>query len=431
MNRRSLIQKLFVAASWGSLGMGAPTQLLAQSNYQGKLLVNLQLNGGMDVTSYCDPKMNQTGEREINNWARADEIQTAGNINFAPFANNSTFFNKYHRDTLVINGADAQTNSHTVGVVHNWSGRNSDGYPSLTSLHSATYAPELPMSYLNFGGFGATQGIVRSSRISDVRQIQNILFPNNDRWNPHLQYHRTNDFELAKSLQEKTAQILASKTDIPAGQLKSRRLFAEALQQADDLDSFANVIPNGSELQQRKELSQRLSSTLHQQIQISLLGMKSGVTVAADLYQDGFDTHEDHDRDHNLLLSTVNDAVDYFWTYADELGLADRIVLVIGSDFGRTPHYNSGQGKDHWPIGSYMIMERNASYTNRVFGETDGGHNSYPVNLQTGKQDYVNGVAIRPKHVHLALRKYLGLHNSTLSSAFPFNTTEDFGFFES
>ncbi len=429
MNRRNFIQKLVLAAGWGGAGLTAPGALFAQTGYSGKLLFNLQLDGGMDVTSFCDPKTNQVGEDEINIWARTQDIKTAGNINYAPFATNSNLFEKYHQSMLVINGVDAQTNSHSVGVVHNWSGRNSDGYPSLTALHAATHAPTLPLSYLNFGGFGNTEDMVRSSRISEIRQIQNILFPNSQQWNPDMGYHRPSDFERVKALQLKSAQDLAAKSNIPAGQKKSRRFFAEALAQADGLSAFANSIPGEDQLQQPKELSQRYRSNLHQQMQISLLAMKSGVTVAADLFESGFDTHEEHDADHALLLTNVNDAIDYFWTYAAELGLADRVMLVIGSDFGRTPKYNSGAGKDHWPIGSYIVMERNAPYTNRVFGETDGGHNSYPINLKTGKQDYTNGATIHPKHVHLALRKQLGLHGNSFSSPFPFNNTEEFAFF--
>ena len=52
----------------------------------------------------------------------------AGNIPYAPFANNTAFFEKYHSRMLVINGVDAQTNSHTVGIVHDWSGRTAEGY---------------------------------------------------------------------------------------------------------------------------------------------------------------------------------------------------------------------------------------------------------------------------------------------------------------
>lgn len=28
-------------------------------------------------------------------------------------------------------------------------------------------------------------------------------------------------------------------------------------------------------------------------------------------------------------------------------GIADRLVVVVGSDFGRTTHYNAEDGKDH------------------------------------------------------------------------------------
>ena len=37
---------------------------------------------------------------------------------------------------------DTQTNSHTVGVVHNWSGRNSEGYPAMSALLAARYGPD-------------------------------------------------------------------------------------------------------------------------------------------------------------------------------------------------------------------------------------------------------------------------------------------------
>ena len=60
---------------------------------------------------------------------------------------------------LVINGVDAQTNSHTVGIVHNWSGRNSEGYPTTTALLAAHYAPDLlTVPYLNFGGYSRHGG---------------------------------------------------------------------------------------------------------------------------------------------------------------------------------------------------------------------------------------------------------------------------------
>jgi uncharacterized protein (DUF1501 family) len=120
--------------------------------------------------------------------------------------------------------------------------------------------------------------------------------------------------------------------------------------------------------------------------------------------------------------------IDLFWTHAEEAGVADRITLVIGSDFGRTPQYNADDGKDHWPIGSVIVMERNAAWGNRVAGLTDEGHNALKVQPTTLKQDR-NGTLIYPKHVHKALRRHLGLGSTTIASGFPFNNTEDFAFF--
>ena len=46
-------------------------------------------------------------------------------------------------------------------------------------------------------------------------------------------------------------------------------------------------------------------------------------------------------------------------------------MLIVGSDFSRTPYYNSGDGKDLWPISSYLIMERGVDYTNRFIDGTN------------------------------------------------------------
>ena len=82
---------------------------------------------------------------------------------------------------------------------------------------------------------------------------------------------------------------------------------------------------------------------------------------------------------------------------------------MVGSDFGRTNFYNAENGKDHWPIGSYIVMEESPDWGNRVVGVTDGLHNALKVNPSTLKEDPDNGILMYPKHVHKALRRYLGV----------------------
>ena len=168
---------------------------------------------------------------------------------------------------------------------------------------------------------------------------------------------------------------------------------------------------------------------MRRQAQLAVLAFKSGVAVSADLWLGGFDTHTFHDPDHEWLLGNLTDGVDYLWEYAERHGVANRMVVVMGSDFGRTNFYNAEQGKDHWPIGSFIVMEKNQRWTGRAVGETDGLHFAQRINPRTLRRDDTGGTIIYPKHVHKALRRYLGIANTTGARRFPFNNTEDFAFF--
>ena len=76
-------------------------------------------------------------------------------------------------------------------------------------------------------------------------------------------------------------------------------------------------------------------------------------------------------------------------------------------------------------------MEKNVNWSNRTIGETDEGHNAYTINPGTLNRDGNNGTIIYTRHVHKALRKYMGIENNVLTKLFPFNNTEDFSFFSS
>ncbi len=87
MDRRNFIKAAGLASVLGAL----PTSFnlrAGQAGFEGKFLINVQAEGGWDVSSLCDPKMNVPGEEQINHWAQSDETRTAGNIQYAPFANN-------------------------------------------------------------------------------------------------------------------------------------------------------------------------------------------------------------------------------------------------------------------------------------------------------------------------------------------------------
>jgi len=431
MKRREMLKCLL--ATVGSAAAGFRLPLANAQDYLGKLFVFVQADGGWDPTSFCDPKANTPDEPVINHWAERDEIREAGNIPYAPFANNEAFFEKYYQRMLVINGVDAQTNSHTVGVVHNWSGRNSEGYPAMTALLAAAYGNELPVSYLSFGGYSRTGGVTRYTRLNNANLLRSIAVPDVVSDDPNRRYIGEADWASLRSRLAVATERLAAAPGLLPDEARNRNLYRTAFEASEGLKAYADAIPPEDSLEQPQDIQPTPDSTyrseLRRQAQLAVLAFKSGVAVSADLWLGGFDTHDDHDANQGALLANLTDSVDYLWDYAEVHGVAGRLVVVIGSDFGRTNFYNSQNGKDHWPIGSYVIMEKDQPWTNRVVGETDGLHFAQKINPATLDRDDTNGTIIYPKHVHKALRRYLGISNSPGALRFPFGSTEDFAFF--
>ena len=433
MKRRTFVRSLLAPAVGAVSGFHLP--LANAANYDGKLFIFVQADGGWDPTSFCDPKTNTPGEKVINHWAETGEIRQAGNLVYANFANNEAFFEKHYDRMLVINGVDAQTNSHTAGIVHNWSGRVSEGYPSMTALLAAHHAPDLSLAYLSFGGFSDTASLTTFTRMNNPDLIRNIATPNLNQWDDPHRYLHLADWERFKTFRAANIARLAEAPHLLPRAARNRRLYRAALlpEATEGLKAYAALIPPEDELEQPEEFAvgaRTYESDLRSQAQLAVLAFKARVAVSADLHLGGFDTHANHDPEHNWLLGNLTDSVDYLWEYAETHGVADRLVVVMGSDFGRTNHYNVDEGKDHWPIGSFVVMEKNQPWTNRMVGETDALHFAHKIHPRTLRRDDTNGTIIHPKHIHKALRRYFGIENSLGAQRFPFHNTEDFAFFE-
>ena len=431
MKRRDVLKSLVAVTAGVSTGFRLP--LAHADDYTGKLFVFVQAEGGWDPTCFCDPKINTPGEPDITHWSEGEDVRQAGNIPYAPFANNESFFEKYYDRMLVINGVDAQTNSHDVGVTHNWSGRNSEGFPTTTALLAAHYGAAMPAPYLSFGGYSRTAGVTRYTRLDNPDLLRNIAVPEatpgDDR------YVTEEDWDALQAYGTETARRLVAEPNLMPGAVYRSALYRSAMADS-GLKRLADAIPLEDQLEPNEDSGaiqgsgNQYGSDLRRQAQLAVLGFQTSVAVSADLILGGFDTHTTHDPDAEWLLGNLADSVDYLWDYAEVQGVADRLVVVIGSDFARTNFYNAQDGKDHWPIGSFVVMEKHQSWTNRVVNGTDALQFALKVNPTTLKRDETSGTIIYPKHVHKALRRYLGIDQSAGAVRYPFNNTEDFVFFE-
>ena len=98
--------------------------------------------------------------------------------------------------------------------------------------------------------------------------------------------------------------------------------------------------------------------------------------------------------------------------HCERQGIADKIIVLVGSEFGRTPYYNVDLGKDHWPVTSMMMMGPGIT-GGRVIGGTDDEFLPKTVDPTTLAEDPA-GVNITPGNINAALRELAGIVDDPL-----------------
>ena len=91
--------------------------------------------------------------------------------------------------------------------------------------------------------------------------------------------------------------------------------------------------------------------------------------------------------------------------------------MLVGSDFGRTPYYNSNNGKDHWNLTSVLAAGPGIK-GGKAIGGTDASFGPLTFNAKTLAPD-PNGERIGTNHLHIALRKLAKIDTSATAQQFP------------
>lgn len=409
MNRRD-----FLKAGAGGLVIPwwavIPEAAAQSALYAGRILINVHAAGGLDQSSWTDPRET---DRTLNNYAGVTPANVSGNIRSAPMGNNKAFFDRYFMQTLVINGVSSETNSHEDGTRAHATGRLEMGYPNMSELFASVHGKGLPMPWLNGGGFRTSAGLVAATPMPSLDALRALARPNTQ--SATADFMKQADLDKTLAARAERMKALEARSDtLPRMRTVAQEFVASA-------DSRA--------LMQR--VAQFLPTTLDSfaAAHVGLIAAQAGITSTIQLSSGGFDTHSDHDNRMANALPRLTDLVDYLWQKSAALGLDNRILVRIYSEFGRTP-LNSGNGKDHWSVGSQVIMEAAPAWGNRVFGASGPRHQALKINPATGAVDPTNGVLIRPRHIHAALRGYLGINTTDPRFDLRVPANEMFAFFD-
>lgn len=392
--------------SWGFI----PVASAQSSLYTGKVLVNIHASGGLDASSWFDPR---ESDPLMNFYAQArTPAGVAGNLRVAPMGNNVAFATKYFRNILVLNGVNSETNSHEDGTRAHATGSLAMNYPNMSELFAYTHGKGTPLPWLNAGGMNTSVGLSPAVPMPDGNNFRTMLSPNSANANQ--------DFIKAQDVQK----VLAARGERVKAQLAAGNLVPRA----QGVSSQFDAATNSRALLAR--VSQFLPATFDNAAHVGLVAAQSGVTTTLQFASGGFDLHSNIVNGSAQALPRLTDLVDYIITKSGELGIANRLFIRIYSEFSRTPLINSGQGKDHYGIGTQVLMEATPpAWGNRVFGLSGPRHQAVKINPSTGAVDPVNGKVMTPRHVHEAIRKYLGFTTTDPRFAFRIPADETFDIF--
>jgi hypothetical protein len=424
MDRRDFL-KLTSLAGFTLAGTGAMAAMNAKNPrrgpmrprlepYTGPYFIMVNASGGWDPTSLCDPKGRANDmEEDPMNMYFTDDIGSAGPFSYAPLDDGNgyslaDFFDKHHSRLSVINGIDMQTNGHDSGSRHTWSGRLAEGFPSLAALIAANHGRDLPMSYLSFGGYDFTDGIVARTRSGNVGALERIAYPERmDTSDETSLYHSDRAAELIQEAHAWREQHLLNRERLPKVQHTMNLLFGARVG-ADELKKLTQFLPDPLD---------NSGNAIFRQAQVALAAYRAGISISVNINVGGFDTHGNHDAAHIPRIVALMQGIDFIWEEAGRQDVQDKVVIVVGSDFGRTPGYNEGQGKDHWSVTSMMAMGAGIAGGNLV-GETTDRHGPLEVDPNSFTASS-SGVRIKPEHIHQELRRLGGVDDVDLASMYP------------
>jgi len=408
--RRDLL--LGSALGFGAAGLGLPA-LAGWRSGTGKRVVLVTALGGWDTTVTLDPKRTSAlvdgpdldEDPEVDDDVEAVTTYGGG----LPIGTNavkrpavSTFFEAWGSQALVVNGLDMGTISHLPARGRIVTGSREETAPDVAALVADRWGRGAALPYVDLGSTarpGPFTGLTaRTGAIGQARFLLDRSLPIPEPGGRFMPHHRTGERVQAAAdtwHRARWEHLLASRD--PDGLSDRMAAWGSAQDRATDLmadgKNLAALLPSGL----------RVAFEAQADAAISLLRDGVAWSVALDSALD-FDTHDNVVDQHDLQDALFVGLHHLVQGLSDADLLPDTVVVVV-SEFGRTPRRNDADGKDHWPITSAMLVGAGVA-GGRTWGATDDGVGPEPVDLTTGAVDASGTI---PRFEHFAAGLLAGL----------------------
>lgn len=398
IHRRNFLKATSSLVAYTSMAKLFSQPLFAAESYPlQRKLIWINISGGWDILEVTDPKkQSSSGIDMIYSW---NEAQTVAGTDFKIgrwLPNIASLGN----DLLVIRGLAMGTTSHDAGriymdtgVLSNSGNVNAASIPAIVASQGNS---TIPIIQLNGGSEPKTDrgllnpvSVVRANNL----RLYRSMYPEDDiekqKSIKALDYAK-NSFARFQNITGEHDRLKG----LISAEEKVRRQFQDNVGEKlsvsnEDLAAFVSGAPTGLDTGAANSFA--LASQLVNQDICDCINLGIG----------GFDTHSNQSRSLQPRLASVDFLVHRLVENLKKSGKLDSTLIVLYSDFGRTPKMNNSNGRDHWPVGG-AIMIGGGIQGGRVVGGTDDSLKSLWINPETGAiVDEGASGAVQPNATHL------------------------------
>jgi len=360
-----------------------------------KRLVWINMSGGWDILEATDPKPGSTSGIDMTyDYGLAHTLK--GSASPDKIGRWLGRLAEHGSDMVVLRGMNMGTTSHMAGSIY-----MDTGILSNTGLVNAASIPAIVASESS-----ATIPIIQLNGGSDPRTDRGLLSP--------ISVVRAQNLDLYRAMYPETPDQLAQKLMI-LDHLQSSITRVEGRTGVSDRLSAIGTAQEKIRIQFNDAVGSKLALTdadrapfnanapknmnggQRDAFALTLKLLKNNLVTCLNMGVGGFDTHANQERQ----MMPVMDNFDFLLaTFVAELKAANQLdstLIVVYSDFGRTPKVNNSQGRDHWPFGGALMIGGGIE-GGRFVGVTDNDLRGLNINETTGALDPA-GTNLNPTHL--------------------------------
>ena len=385
MSRRNLLGLGISLVGWMNASKLTGSTAYAGSFPVKKKLIWIQMNGGWDILESVDPKPGSTsGIDMIYDYGLANSLGSNSNVKIGRWLPNLA---KQGNDIVVVRGLDMGTTSHTAGRLYMDTGilanngvLNAASIPAIVASESSA---TIPIIQLN----GGADPLIDRGLLNPVSPI------------------RADNLELYKGMYpssnaDATRRLLVL-DHLKNSLTKYRNSTAGVGSKNDRMDNLASAESKvrgqftanvGSKLAVTESEKQyfldgapaKMQGNFSDTLALTLKLITENLVDCVNLGFSGFDTHSNQSSQLESRLLSFDHLIARLITGLREASKLDSTLIVVYSDFGRTPKVNGSNGRDHWPVGGALLIGGGIE-GGRAVGGTDSNLRGLSMNSSSGE----------------------------------------------